>query len=299
MAGLLDEIGGKLAERWVSLLALPGSLFLGTAWAAHVLGGGRPFDVGRLLREVERYADWTDVHGGAGLFLALVAALLLAVVPGLAVQALARAVQVLWLGPWPGGAGERLVRRRRVRRARADAEVAAHLRNHERDGDEGELAAARAAEARRDRIAPLPPARPTRMGDRMHALEHRVGAYYAVPFTAVWPRLWLAATEADRGEIRTAAGAFEASTRLCGWGLLYTALACVTGWWPALVAGAVVVLAAWWLGRERLFALADLVDAVVDLRLRSVARAVGIPVSPGPVAMATWRELDLVLRRRR
>ncbi|MGW3243670.1 hypothetical protein [Streptomyces sp. NPDC001070] len=299
MAGLLDELGGKLAERWVSLLALPGSLFLGAAWAAHVLGGGRPFDVGRLLREVERYADWTDAHGGAALFLALVAVLLLAVVPGLVVQVLARAVQVLWLGPWPGGAGARLVRRRRARRERADADVAAHLRRHEHGGGEDELTAARAAEARRDRIAPLPPARPTRMGDRMHALEHRVGEYYAVPFAVVWPRLWLAAAEADRREVREAAGAFEASARLCGWGLLYAALACATSWWPALVVGVVVVLAAWWLGRERLFALADLVDALVDLRLRSVARAMGLPVPPGPVPTAAWLELDMVLRRQR
>ncbi|MFF3560600.1 hypothetical protein ACFYXS_11260 [Streptomyces sp. NPDC002574] len=299
MTGLLDAIGGKLAERWVALLALPGTLFLGTAWAAHVLGARRPFDAARLLREVGRPARWADAHGAAGLVLVLVGLLLLAVVPGLVVQLLARGVQLLWLGPWPAGAGEPLVRRRRERRVRADARVAEHIRRHETDGDPAELAAAHAAEARRDRISPVPPARPTRMGDRVHALEHRVGEYYAVPFAVLWPRLWLAASEADRAEIRAAAASFDAAARLSAWGLLYVLLAAGTFWWPALVAGAVVMAAAWWTGRERLFVLADLADALVDLRMRSLARAAGLPVPPGPVAPATWRELDLLLRRMR
>ncbi|MFJ4851038.1 MULTISPECIES: hypothetical protein [unclassified Streptomyces] len=299
MSGLLDAIGGKLAERWVALLALPGILFLGTAWTAHVLGAGRPFDAARLLREVERLAGWTDRHGAAGVLLVLVALLLLAVVPGLVVQLLAHGVRLLWLGPWPGGTGERLVRRRRARRARADERVAEHIRRYEAGGDPAELAAAHAAEARRDGISVVPPARPTRMGDRIHALEHRVGEYYGVPFVVLWPRLWLAAPEPDRAEIRAAAASFDAAARLFAWGQLYVLLAAATLWWPALIAGAVVMAAAWRAGSERLFVLADLADALVDLRMRSVARAAGLPVPPGPVPPATWEELDLLLRRRR
>jgi hypothetical protein len=303
VAGVLDEIGGKLADRWVSLLALPGMLFLGTAWAAHVLGWSRPFDAGRLVREVARYADWVHRHGGAGLFLVLVGVLLLAVVPGLVVQALARLVQVVWLGPWPGGAGRPLVERRGRRRLDADRQVkalTAQLRLHTDPAEAaGILAEAQAAELRRDAIALVPPVRPTRMGDRMHALEHRIAAYYRVPFAILWPRLWLAAPQADRKEVAQAAGSFDSAARLCGWGVLYLALGAATLWWPAFLAGAAAVGAAWWLGRERLFILAELVEALVDLRLRAVARAVGLPVPPGPVSPETGQALGELMRRLR
>ncbi|MER5626420.1 hypothetical protein ABT061_35860 [Streptosporangium sp. NPDC002544] len=39
MNGFLSEIGKKLAERWVTLLALPGLLYLAAAMVGHTRAG--------------------------------------------------------------------------------------------------------------------------------------------------------------------------------------------------------------------------------------------------------------------
>ncbi|WP_326770755.1 hypothetical protein OG978_44460 (plasmid) [Streptomyces sp. NBC_01591] len=48
MGGLLSELGKKLAERWFSLLVLPGALYLAVLAVAQTLGHTHPFDALRL-----------------------------------------------------------------------------------------------------------------------------------------------------------------------------------------------------------------------------------------------------------
>lgn len=226
-----------------------------------------------------------------------------AVVPGLAVRVGAEVLATVWLGDWPAGP---LVRRRQKRRALADAEVQAQVvalgvaeDRQRQDEIKAARDAMREAEVRRDNIALVVPARATRMGDRVHAMEERVQRYYRVPLGLLWPRVWLTASEPQRVEVRETAGAFDASTRLGAWGLLYVVGGAATLWWPASAAGAVAVAASWWTGRQRLFALADLVESLVDLRIGPVARMVGVASKDGPLPEVVGDELNLLMKRLR
>ena len=48
MNAFLGELGRRLAERWVTLLLLPGALFVAAVTVASVLGHGRALDLGAL-----------------------------------------------------------------------------------------------------------------------------------------------------------------------------------------------------------------------------------------------------------
>lgn len=53
MGGLLTELGTHLAERRLSLLVLPGALFLAAAFAARTLGHADAVDLDLLVGEVQ------------------------------------------------------------------------------------------------------------------------------------------------------------------------------------------------------------------------------------------------------
>jgi len=87
VGGFLAELGKKLAERWLSLLVLPGLLYLAALTAASLLGHRHPFAFGRLTSRLE---DWTTTPGLtsiSGLVLVLLATLLATAGAGLAEQA--------------------------------------------------------------------------------------------------------------------------------------------------------------------------------------------------------------------
>ena len=105
MGGFLAELGKKLAERWLSLLVLPGLLYLAVLIAASLLGHRHPFAFGRLTSWLE---DWTTTPGltsVSGLVLVLLATLLAAAGAGLAAQALGSVTEQAWLAErwqsWP------------------------------------------------------------------------------------------------------------------------------------------------------------------------------------------------------
>lgn len=56
MGGFLGALGQKLAERWLTLLALPGALFLATAATARILGQAHALDGQRLTDWITRAA---------------------------------------------------------------------------------------------------------------------------------------------------------------------------------------------------------------------------------------------------
>lgn len=72
MGGILSELGKKLAEKWLSLLVLPGALFLAVAMAGHSLGHTHALDLPQLAEYVSQWAraPVTSTVGGQVVLLA-------------------------------------------------------------------------------------------------------------------------------------------------------------------------------------------------------------------------------------
>jgi len=132
VTGFLTALGNRLAETWLSLLVLPGLLFVTTAAAGGVLGHRHPFDPGRLARRIDALAAEPATHATGTVVLVAAGVLACSAGAGLLASALGGAVERLWLGDWPRPLArparaltERRARRweaahRRYRRALAD-----------------------------------------------------------------------------------------------------------------------------------------------------------------------------------
>ena len=201
---------------------------------------------------------------------------------GLLTPLLAAAVAALWLGRWPIGASGPTARRRaRWDRAHQVAEELA---------ERGAPAEAQArAMARRTRIAPAPPRRPTWMGDRWAAAEQRIDGAYGLDLVTLWPRLWLSLSEPERSELRAAKADWDRSAQLTAWAVPFGVLG--LAWYPLLAVAVVVGLAGWRRGRAAVAYRADLVEAAFDLH---AARLPGRLTGLGP---ETGRRLTADLRK--
>ena len=285
MGGFLAELGKKLAERWLSLLVLPGLLYLAVLIAASLLGHRHPFAFGRLTSRLE---DWTSTPGlnsVSGLVLVLLATLLAAAGAGLAAQALGSVTEQAWLAErwqsWPPPL-RRLATSHTISRTRRwtaatetyDQQVdiaRAHLAGRTGTPPETDLGQARRSVTR---IAQEKPARPTWIGDRIHAVIVRLDREYDLDLATVWPSLWLTLPEPTRTEITTARQALTRATVLAGWGLLYLAVAAL--WWPGLFLATTTIITAWRRARTAADTYALLIEAATRLHTPNLARALGL-----------------------
>ncbi|MFF3843962.1 hypothetical protein [Streptomyces sp. NPDC002328] len=265
MTGFLAELGRRLAERWFTLLVLPGLAYLLVAVAAARLGHGD-------------WADWRALWDGFGALtggkpdrqnaLAVRAVLLVVVaVPvsaglGLLAQVLAAPVERALCGEWPRPFTA-LAARLTTRRATAwqGADAAYDMACAAAGGQADAIAHA----VRRNAVSLIPPERPTWLGDRLRAPAVRLGREYGIDLATVWPRLWLLLPTPTRDILTEARARLDAAFTLGGWALLYLPLA--AWWWPA----AVIALIAAAVARRRAFlaaeAYAELVESAVDLHL--------------------------------
>ncbi|GAB2810280.1 hypothetical protein [Streptomyces daliensis] len=287
MGGLLTELGKKLAERWLSLLVLPGALYLAALGVARELGHERWYAVGGLPGRLARHADHltSPAAPAAATALFLVAFLLASATCGVAAQALGSVLERCWLAPdwsgWPSVARRpvrALTRRRRARyeRRRADlARVTAEARVATAAGvplaDEDDVAVAR---QRLRRVSPGRPGRPTWAGDRMRAVEAALRESLGLELGVVWPHLWLYVPESTRVEVTAARGAMVRAAALAGWGLLYGVVGAL--WWPGLLVAAGVVGTGWRRFRAATDEYALLTGAAVRLHAHELARALAI-----------------------
>ncbi|CAL9666889.1 hypothetical protein [Streptomyces sp. enrichment culture] len=328
---VLAELGRRAAEKWVSLLTLPGLLFIAAAAAGRVLGHTGWADVGTLADAGRRAAADLAREGTLTVVMAAALLLLLATAAGLAATAAGRAVRLFWLAEGRIPPGPSLIARRSHRWEAAQQAYADHSETVARriweagvgsggragPGDSGDPAppvdparqtdsgrpydpAGDAAELdrladRRNRICLAEPTRPLWIGDRLAATDARVYAAYGLDLGTAWPRLWLTVPEETRAEVRLAATAFDAAAGLAGWGLLYLLLGAV--WWPAAVAGVVVCAVGWRRGRVCVSVYADLVESVVDLHGRPLAQALGLTEDPGPMTEELGTEITAVVRK--
>ncbi|MCC8246710.1 hypothetical protein [Saccharothrix luteola] len=263
MNAFFGELGKRLAERWVSLLVLPGVLFLATAAVGALLGHAHALDVTRLVARVDGVTRDLGTRPPAAQLLVLAAVLLGSVAAGLVVRALCPVTWRCFLGTRPRWAA----RRRRRRWVRA----------HER----GEA-------AKRNRIALAAPTRATWTGDRLAAVEDRVHHQYAVDLKSWWARLWLVLDDSGRAELRAARAEAEAAVATTTWCVPYAVVGAF--WWPAVVVAVCVAVVGWVRVRGAVEVYADLLEAVVDVHAGRLARELGAPLTTGEEVTAAFRK---------
>ncbi|MFE9612224.1 hypothetical protein [Streptomyces sp. NPDC006012] len=284
MTPFLNELARQLAGKWVSLLVVPGILFV----ASGAVGWRMRF--GAWPGDEEFVTGLQQGRASAGqLAAAVLAALLVSAWAGLLAQGSGRAVHWLWLGRWPGRTGAALAGRRRRRWTRAHERYEQAYRQGQSDETLADLA------HRRNRIALAPPSRPTHMGDTIAALSVRVRIEYGLDLEYGWPRLWLVLPEETRTVLDESKDAFGRSTALAGWGVLYTLAGVV--WWPLGLAGLGTLLTAVVRGRSAVTSLAQLMESAVDLHGASLAASLGIPVPDGRVTPRIGREITRAVRK--
>ncbi|WP_329201441.1 MULTISPECIES: hypothetical protein [unclassified Streptomyces] len=284
MGGLLEELGKKLAERWVSLLVLPGALYMALATVATTLGHRHPFGLSRLTSQITEWADAPTARTAGGQVVLLAAVLTGAATVGLVAQAIGSVVETLHLASdwhtWPRPI-RRLVQRITEHRHQRWIPLAEAWHRHMDEAVAGRVdpAARHAARVAMTRISPEPPRRPTWSGDRVHAVAVRVQRDYHLDLATLWPHLWLTAPETVRTEISDARQALSRASTLSAWSLLYLLLA--VWWWPATAISAVLAIAGWHRTRVAADTYATLLEATVRLCARDLAGQLGLePTGP-------------------
>lgn len=98
MTTFLATLGGKLADTWVSLLVLPGLLYLAVLSAAPVLGHRHALDHGLLTARIDALADDPAAHAPGTVIVFGVLLLVAAAGVSRLTAALGAGVERLWLG---------------------------------------------------------------------------------------------------------------------------------------------------------------------------------------------------------
>jgi hypothetical protein len=277
MGGLLQELGKQLADRWLTLLVVPGVLYVGVAVTAETLGQTAPFDVHRLT---DRLTAWQDsATTTSGLILILCAVLLASAGAGLLAQALGSLVEKIWLADswesWPPplrGLARFLVRRRLQRWTAATnayqqlvqstADELARGRSPDHDVAKAHLGITQVAQEKPDR--------PDWIGDRVRAAAVRMEREYRLDLPTAWPHLWLVMPDNTRTEITAAREALGRATVLAGWGLLYLLVGAL--WWPGLIISAAVLATA----RRRARSAAETYGLLVEASARLYAAPLAV-----------------------
>jgi hypothetical protein len=253
VTSFLSSLGSKLAERWLTVLLLPGAGFLLALVCAADLGHAHAADLGRLATSLTTYAQ--SHAGGAQVAVLAVVVVLGSSAAALCARAVGRLLESVWIGQWPAFLATRLIAARR-RRA----------------GD-------RAAQAGISPVDDYSPEHPTWMGERFRLLNTRIMAQYqGLQLGLIWPRLWVLLAEPTRVPVQAANASFEAATVLAGWGILYLVLG--LWWFPALLIGAVAVLTGWRRGRAHTESLATLIESTVDTHLVELGTALNLTIGP-------------------
>ena len=125
-----------------------------------------------------------------------------------------------------------------------------------------------------------------RPGRYIQAVTEEVGYAYGgssdyagLSLRMIWPQIWLLCPDAARQEIQAAWDQYGVATILATWGGLYFLLGF---WWPpSLIAGALLVAAAYWQASRSAAAFAELTKATVDITITRLAATLGITIQPG------------------
>lgn len=302
MGSLWSELAKKLAEKWLTLLVLPGALYVAVASLALALGHAHALDWTMLAAQLSHRAQSSAVTSVGGQMLILGAGLAAAAGVGLTAQFIGSIIEVValsmgWQG-WPAPvkylASLRVAHRQR--RWRDLNEVAKRERRKLKapnTADRPSPAAMVRATRRRDRVSRLPPERPTRSGDRIHSAALQLQKY-DLDLATVWPYMWLVLDAGTRSEILEARTAFSRAATLGGWSILYLLL--TPQWWPALPLALIIAATA----NRRLHTAADgyaaLLHTVATLNAVALAKNLGIGGTPVELTPVLGRTITLHLK---
>ncbi|MCO5999814.1 hypothetical protein [Actinoallomurus rhizosphaericola] len=291
MGGLLSELGKKLAERWLSLLVLPGVLYLAVAAAARTLGWRHALDIGLLTRQITAHAKTPAATSTGGQVMLLATIVIAAAAAGVAAQAAGAFLERLilaarWL-TWPAPAPALIgwwVRHRRQRWDEADRihHAQYQLALAPDPADRPDPAIRHTAAGIRARIAVERPERPTWSGDRIQAAALRLDRDHHLDLATCWPYLELTLPDTVRTQITDARTALSRATTLAGWAMLYAPL--TWWWWPAIPLTTIIAASA----RHRIRTCADtyarLIETATRLHTPALATQLGIdhtgPLTP-------------------
>ncbi|WP_351236456.1 hypothetical protein [Streptomyces sp. NPDC002133] len=303
MGGFFQQLAKTLADRWISLLVLPGAFFLCAVWLSISLGHADAWNVALLTQRAENAATTVaDLPAGAQALL-VVAVLAAAAGAGFVVQALAGGTRRVWLGQWPRPLGpvaaSRTARRRaqwhRIVEERQALERASPGTRTREQQDEIDTVAHRLT-----RLAMAEPGRPTWMGDRIHAVESIAYHRYGLDLTYGWSRLWLVLPDAARTELTASHSAFAAAVATGTWAAPYLVLTVV--WWPAVLVAAGIGLTGWARARAAVADLTTLTEAALDLHGRTLAAALGVgdpTEETGPLTISEGERITDLVRKGR
>ncbi|WP_158853090.1 hypothetical protein [Saccharothrix deserti] len=303
MGGFFQQLAKILADRWISLLVLPGAFFLGAAWVATGLGQSHAWDVPLLADHANRAAARGSALPAGAQALLLVAVLLVASGTGLVVQALAGLTRRVWLGQWYRPFRALAAARTASRRARWHRLVEARRaleKAHPATRTRGQQDEINTVAERANRLALAEPGRPTWMGDRIHAVESIAYHRYGLDLTFGWSRLWLVLPETTRAELTAAHATFAAAVATGTWALPYLVL--TVFWWPAALVAAGIGVTGWVRARAAVADLSTLTEAAVDLHGRTLAHALGIgdpAESSGPLTLSEGDQVTDLVRKGR
>jgi hypothetical protein len=290
--GLLDELGRKIADRWLTRLLLPGLIWVCTAALAWQLGWVHALDP----RAAEPLLRLAGTHRAGQSVVVAVGALIAAAAAAMT----AAGVTAVIPGIRPAAARSALARRLRVIRQQRWERAKAYAEQLEADAlvaAVGSVAAGpkiAAARARQFAISPEKPEHATWVGDRLRANAMRIHRAYGLDVTILWPRLWVILPDSLRADIATAQGNYAAAGALVGWAVLYALLGLV--WGPALLIAAAVLTVASIRARSAIDVLCQLVEAAVDLYGPALADQLRI-ASNGPLTPAIGSAINEMLRK--
>ncbi|MFF5970801.1 hypothetical protein ACFY7C_04665 [Streptomyces sp. NPDC012769] len=259
MDGFLSEVGKKVTERWLTRIVLPGLLFVVVCCVALTPGRSGPVDVTATIEWLERLRTGRYASP-SGKAAALVTVFLAVAGSALCADWLASGIGRLWAG-----------RSLRLRR------LAARLRGRGTDV----------------------PARATRIGGRLGAVEERIRVQHGVHMSLVWPRVWQLAPEGARQDVNAAWDRYAAAALRTAWAVPYALLAAVSLWWPALLVAAGLALTGVREGRAAVTGFAVAVESTVDTGLNGLAEALGVPLRHGRVLPADGALINELLHKGR
>jgi hypothetical protein len=280
--GFLEELGKKAADRWLTLVVLPGLLWTATVAAATFLRHSAPADLRPVVDAVTAMAK--GPHSAGTVVAVLAGAMLASAAAGLIASGTGVLIRRMWVLPGFRRPTLWATRFRAWRWHRLNSKALALGNDAVRNappggGSDGEVIVAgpklAATWRRRDRISVRPPARPTWIGDRWHASTARIHRDRGLDITLAWPHLWTVLPEQLRTDLTAAQSAYTTASTHTGWALLY--LVPATQWWPAALIALAGTLVSTTRARSATTTLCALLEAAADLHTKTLAEQMPPP----------------------
>ncbi|MFJ8961997.1 hypothetical protein ACIRG5_21675 [Lentzea sp. NPDC102401] len=289
-----ESLGGKLAERWLSVAA-PALMFWLGGLLMWMIGRGGPAALRQPLTDLAKLPVGSQLIG-------LVVVLLGVAASGWIVTQLVNPVLrfLQGYGPLWRPVRTRLVKRAQTKFDEIGSEFAALAPAVLLTPDSAtpQQRAAYVRLTRRQRRLPGPGRfMPTAIGNTLRAAESHPIDKYGLDVVTVWPHLWLLLPDVVRTEVAAARARLNAGVAAGIWGVLFTGFAPWSVW--AVPTGLITMIGCYlvWLpGRTE--AYADLVQSAIDLYRRALYEQLRWPMPGNPAEeRASGRLLSSYLSR--